>query len=319
LHFDIFDLRLFVHIAEEKNLTRGASLAALSPGAASARLKSLESQLGQRLFYRGSRGLTLTPAGETLLRHARIILRQVEHVRSDFSAQGSDAIGHFRIFANTTAVSEVLPVVLAEFMAERPQVTVDVQERNTREVVRSILDGAADIGVVAGPISTAGLQAQTFNTDRLVLVVPGAHALAWRPTIAFEECIQYPHVGLRGSTLHDLMIETVSSLNRRLDLRVLMASFESMCRMIEAGVGVGVLPESAARRLARGTTLKVISLSDPWAVRERRVLYREFEALPACARTFVDALVASGPTGRGAGGREGAAVAVAATGPSSTG
>lgn len=297
MHFDIPDLRLFVHIAEEENLTRGAGRAALSAGAASARLKSLESQLGQRLFYRGSHGLTLTPAGETLLRHARIILRQVEHVRSDLSAHGSDAIGHFRIFANTTAVNEVLPGVLAAFMGERPQVTVDVQERNTREVVRGILDGAADIGVVAGPVATAGLEAQAFSTDRLVLVVPGAHALAWRPTLAFEECIQYPHVGLRDSTLHDFLIETVSAMNRRLELRILMGSFESMCRMIEAGVGVGVLPGSAARRLARGTTLKVIDLSDPWAVRERRVVYRELAALPACGRAFVEALVASGAGG----------------------
>jgi DNA-binding transcriptional LysR family regulator len=292
LHFDIADLRLFVHIAEENNLTRGASRAALSAGAASARLKSLESQLERRLFYRDSRGLTLTPAGESLLRHARIILRQVEHVRSDLSAQGSDAIGHFRIFASTTAVTELLPNVLAQFMAERPQVTVDIQERNTREVVRGILDSAADIGVVAGPVSTAGLETRSLSTDRMVIVVPGAHALSWRQTIAFEECIQYPHIGLRGSTLNDFLVETVSEMNRRLDVRVQMGSFESMCRMIEAGVGIGVLPESAARRLARGTSLKVIGLLDAWAVRERRVVYRELDALPACGRAFIDALVA---------------------------
>jgi len=293
LHFDLTDLRLFVHIAEESNLTRGASRAALSPGAASARLKSLESQLDQRLFYRDSRGLTLTPPGEMLLRHARVILRQVEHVRSDMSGQGSDVTGHFRIFASTTAITEVLPDVLARFMAERPQVSVDIQERNTREVIRGILDSAADIGVVAGPVSTTGLEARCFSTDRMVLVVPGAHALAWRPVIAFEECIQYPHIGLRDSTLSDFLIETMSNLNRRLDIRVQMGSFESMCRMIEAGVGAGLLPESAARRLARGTTLKVIELSDLWAVRERRVIYRELEALPACGRAFVDTLLES--------------------------
>jgi DNA-binding transcriptional LysR family regulator len=293
LHFDIADLRLFVHIAEENNLTRGASRAALSAGAASARLKSLESQLERRLFYRDSRGLTLTPAGDSLLRHARIILRQVEHVRSDLSAQGSDAIGHFRIFASTTAITEVLPNVLAQFMAERPQVSVDIQERNTREVVRGILDSAADIGVVAGPVSTAGLESRSLSTDRLVIVVPGAHALAWRPTIAFEECIQYAHVGLRNSTLNDFLVEAVSGMNRRLDVRVQMGSFESMCRMIEAGVGIGVLPESAACRLARGTTLKVIGLSDAWALRERRVVYRDIDALPACGRAFVEALVNS--------------------------
>jgi DNA-binding transcriptional LysR family regulator len=294
LHFDIADLRLFVHIAEERNLTRGASRAALSAAAASARLKSLESQLGQRLFYRDSRGLTLTPAGETLLRHARIILRQVEHVRSDLSAHASDKVGHFRIFANTTAITEVLPEVLARFMGERPHVTVDIQERNTREVVRGILDSAADVGVVAGPVATSGLETQCFSTDRLVLVTPQAHPLATRESIAFSEAVDYPQVGLRDSTLHDFLIETVSSLNRRLEVRVLMGSFESMCRMIEAGVGIGVLPESAARRLARGSNLRIVQLSDAWAVRERRVVYRELDALPACARAFVDALVQRG-------------------------
>jgi len=291
LHFDIADLRLFAHLAEERNLTRGASRAALSPAAASARLKSLESQLDQRLFYRDSRGLTLTPSGEILLRHARIILRQVEHVRSEFMSQGSEGAGHFRIFANTTAITEVLPDVLAKFMGERPRVSVDIQERNTREVVRGILDSAADIGVVAGPIATPGLQTQCFSTDRLVLVVPDSHPLAGRRVMEFVDAIEFPHVGLRDSTLQDFLVETVGGLNRRLDMRVLMGSFESMCRMIEAGVGIGLLPESAARRHVCGTNLQVIQLCDEWALRERRVVYRELEGLPACARAFVETLM----------------------------
>lgn len=297
MHFDIADLRLFAHLSEERNLTRGASRAALSPAAASARLKSLESQLGQRLFYRDSRGLSLTPAGEILLRHARIILRQVEHVRSDLMSQGSEGAGHFRIFANTTAITEALPDMLAKFMGERPRVTVDIQERNTREVVRGILDSAADVGVVAGPIAASGLQTQCFSTDRMVLVVPGSHPLAGRRTMEFVDAIEFPHVGLRESTLQDFLAETVGGLNRRLDMRVLMGSFESMCRMIEAGVGIGLLPESAAQRYLRGTNLQVIQLSDGWALRERRVVYRDLEALPGCARAFVEALVRQGRRG----------------------
>jgi DNA-binding transcriptional LysR family regulator len=293
LHFEIADLRLFVHIAEEQNLTRGASRAALSAAAASARLKSLESQVNQRLFYRDSRGLTLTPAGDTLLRHARVILRQVEHVRSDLSAHDSDAAGHFRIFASTTAITETLPDVLAKFMAARPLVSVDIQERNAREVVRGILDSAADIGVVGGPVSTSGIQTQCFSTDRLVLVTPGSHPLAVRPSISFVDAIDWPHVGLRDSTLQDFLIDSASRINRRLHIRILMGSFESMCRMIEAGVGVGVMPESTARRHARGTGLHLIQLDNPWAVRERLVVYRELDALPACARAFVSALVGS--------------------------
>jgi DNA-binding transcriptional LysR family regulator len=291
MHFDVADLRLFSHIAEEHTLTRGAERAALSPAAASARLKSLEAQLGSRLFHRDTRGMTLTPAGETLLRHARVILRQFEHVKSDFLAQASDAHGHFRIFANTTSISEVLPDVLVRFLKERPLVTVDIQERNTREVVRGLLDSAADVGMVAGPVADNGLESQCFSTDRLVLVTPLGHPLGAHRELAFEGSIDHPHVGLRDSTLQRFLTDAADASNRKLSMRVLMGSFDAMCRMIEAGIGIGVLPESAAaRHVKAGMRLNVIELSNDWAVRQRRVLYRELEALPACARAFVQVL-----------------------------
>lgn len=291
MHFDVADLRVFVHIAEAGNLTRGAQGAALSASAASARLKSLEGQLNRRLFYRDNRGLTLTPAGETLLRHARAILRQFEHVRSDFSSQAADAAGHIRIFANTTAITEVLPQVLAQFMSERPLVTVDLDERSTREVVRGILDSAADVGIVAGPIAAPGLQSICFAMDRLVLVTPAGHPLSVNGELPFEASLAYSYIGLRGSTLQGFLTELVSRLNRRLNVRVLMGSFEAMCLMIEANVGIGLIPESAARRHAKGMKLSIVRLTDAWAVRERRILARDVGALPSCARAFLDFLV----------------------------
>ena len=108
MHFDLADLRLFIHIAESPSLTQGARRAFLSPAAASARVKALEGQLGSRLLYRDSRGVELTPAGQRLLQHARLIMRQVEYLKSEFTEYGSDAAGHIRIFANTTAVTEFL-------------------------------------------------------------------------------------------------------------------------------------------------------------------------------------------------------------------
>ncbi|WBY01068.1 LysR substrate-binding domain-containing protein [Ramlibacter tataouinensis] len=295
MHFDLADLRLFLHLAECKNLTRGANAAALSPAAASSRLKALENQLNARLFYRDSRGLALTHAGEMLQRHARAILRQVEHVRNDFLALSSDSVGHFRIFANTTPITETLPSVLAAFMKDRPNVTVDIQERNTREVVRGVIDSAADIGVlsVPGPFHAGDLQSRLFTTDRLVLAAPEGHPLSERDTVSFEECLNMPHVGFRESTLQSYVLEQASLLNRKLSMRVLMSSYETMCSMIAAGVGVGVMPESCARRYIRaGMPLKVVQLSDSWSLRERHIIYRDLDALPLCARAFVDALMA---------------------------
>lgn len=120
MHFDLADLRLFIHIAESPSLTQGAKRAFLSPAAASARIKALESQLETRLLYRDSRGVEVTPAGERLLQHARLIMRQVDYLKSEFTQYGGDSTGHMRIFANTTAVTEFLPEILAGFLSKRP-------------------------------------------------------------------------------------------------------------------------------------------------------------------------------------------------------
>lgn len=291
MHFDLADLRLFIHIAESPSLTQGARRAFLSPAAASARIKALEARLGSRLLYRDSRGVEPTPAGRRLLQHARLIMRQVDYLKSEFTEYGADAAGHIRIFANTTAVTEFLPEVLAGFLAERPGVTVDLQERLSRDIVRGVLDGAADLGIIAGPVQARDLQVIHFSTDRLVLAVPLGHPLAERRSVGLGDTLAYQHIGLHeGSTLLSFLREQVEKLGGNLSLRIQVASFEASCRMIEAGVGIGVIPESAARRHSRTMRLAILELDEAWAVRERSMLVRELEALPGSVRALIERL-----------------------------
>ncbi|HBX57236.1 LysR family transcriptional regulator [Pseudomonas sp. UBA2684] len=291
MHFDLPDLRLFIHIAESPSLTQGARRAFLSPAAASARIKALEAQLGSRLLYRDSRGVELTPAGQRLLQHARLIMRQVDYLKSEFTEYGADAAGHIRIFANTTAVTEFLPEVLAGFLAARPGVSVDLQERLSRDIVRGVLDGAADLGIIAGPVQVRGLQVLHFSTDRLVLAVPLGHPLAERRSVSLGDTLQYQHIGLHeGSTLLSFLREQVEKLGESLSLRIQVSSFEAICRMIEAGVGIGVIPESAAQRHSRTMQLATIALDEAWAVRERSILVRDLEALPGSVRALIATL-----------------------------
>ena len=291
MHFDLPDLRLFIHIAESPSLTQGARKAFLSPAAASARIKALDGQLGSRLLYRDSRGVELTPAGQRLLQHARLIMRQVDYLKSEFTEYGTDAAGHIRIFANTTAVTEFLPEVLAGFLAERPGVTVDLQERLSRDIVRGVLDGAADLGIIAGPVQAPGLQVLHFSTDRLVLSVPLGHALAQRQSVSFNDTLAYQHIGLHeGSTLLSFLREQVEKLGGNLALRIQVSSFEAICRMIEGGVGIGIIPESAARRHSRTMQLAILQLDEASAVRERSMPVRELDALPGSVRALIERL-----------------------------
>ncbi|PAU63433.1 LysR family transcriptional regulator [Pseudomonas indica] len=291
MHFDLADLRLFIHIAEAPSLTQGARRAFLSPAAASARIKALEGQLGSRLLYRDNRGVELTPAGQRLLQHARLIMRQVDYLKSEFTDYGAEAAGHIRIFANTTAVTEFLPEVLAGFLADRPGVTVDLQERLSRDIVRGVLDGSTDLGIIAGPVQAPGLQVLHFSTDRLVLAVPVDHELAARERVKLHDTLAFQHIGLHeGSTLLSFLRERVEHLGEQLSLRIQVSSFEAVCRMIEAGVGIGIIPESAARRHSRTMRLAVVELDESWAVRERSILVRELEALPGSIRALIATL-----------------------------
>lgn len=289
MHFDIPDLRLFIHVAEANSLTGGARRASLSTAAASMRIKALEGQLGSRLFYRDSQGVELTPAGHDLLVHARAIMRQVDYIKDEFSQYAEGQSGHIRIFANTTAVSDFMPDVLARFLVSRPGVTVDLQERLTNDILRGVIDGSTDLGVVAGPVTAKKLEIIPFNVDRLVVVTPSDHFLAERKSITFQETLNYPHIGLReGSTLFNFLRGQANEINSQLQMRIQVFGFESACRMVSRGVGIGILPGSIARRYAEFMDISIIELEESWAERERSLIVRELDALPKCGKELVE-------------------------------
>ena len=289
MHFDLADLRLFIHIAESPSLTQAAKRAHLSLAAVSVRIKALENQLNTRLLYRDSRGVEITPAGQRLLQHARVIMRQVDHLKHDFQEQADGDAGHIRIFANTTAVTEFMPDILAQFLAGHPGVTIDLQERLTRDIVRGVLDGTTDLGIVAGPVDAPELQTIHFSTDRLVLVVPNGHALQDQDKVKLADAVRYPFITMHeGSTLVAFLRDQLERIGQRLPQRIQLYSFDSICRMVQAGVGVGVILDSAARRYGAEMKLRVVELDEPWVVRERKLLVRDIDALPGCARELIE-------------------------------
>lgn len=293
MHFDLTDLRLFVRTADEGKLTRAAERQHLSLAAASARIKSLEEQSGLPLLYREARGVRLTPAGEAFLHHARCVLQQAEQLRTDLQEYSGGLRGHVRVFANTTAVTDFLPEILPGFLSDNPRVNIDLQEKPNAEIARGVLDGRADIGIVAGQVDTLGLQAIHFSTDRLVLVTPRSHRFARRKRIAFAETLDEDAVGMQqGSTLQTFLAQVTDRLGKPLKLRIQLSSFDAMCRMIGAGVGVGIVPESAARRNRESMRLALIELTDAWSVRERYILVRDQAKLPGYARALIKTLCA---------------------------
>ena len=296
MHFDLDDLRLVALVAETGSLSAAARRMHRSLAAVSTRVHNLEERGGMRFFDRGARGLRATPAGEALIHHSRTMLSQVERLHGDLRQYARGLRAHVRIFANTTAVSEFLPEILARFLATHPDIDIDLQERLNADIARAVRDGTTDLGIVAGFVETEGLDALHFSTDRLVLVVPKHHRLARRKRIAFVDTLDEDHVGMHeGSTLHSFLSRVVEGSGRQYRQRIRLHGFDAMCRMIEAGVGVGVLPESAALRHRRTMEIALLDLSDAWAVRERYLLRRSGVELSAAAIDLTDAICGAVP------------------------
>ena len=292
MHFDLADLRLFINIAENPSMTQGARKSFISTAAASNRIKKLEAHAGLRLLYRDSQGVELTSAGNILLKHARVMLRQVQYLENELSEFSGQQVGHIRIFANTTAVTDFLPETLAVLMVQHPQLTIDLQERVNLEVLRGVAEGASDIGITAGPIKAQELEVIHFSTDRVVLTTNSEHPLAQLQSVRLDDTLNYPHICLQeDSSLLRFIKNQVDSLQRDINVRIQVFSFEAMCRMIEAGVGIGIMPESSALRHQQAMGLKIIQLDELWALRERSIVVRDSQALPEYVKTLIKLLV----------------------------
>ncbi len=294
-HFDLPDIKLFVNIAEANSLTRGAERSHMSLPAASIRIKNLEEGLGVKLLYRTSQGVTLTPPGQAFMHHARLVLQQLTDLRGDLAEYVKGSRGHVRIFANTTAIAEFLPALLPKFLATHPDVNVDLKERLSHDIVRAVSEGKVDVGIVAGNVRTEGLEVLPFQEDRLVLVTSESHPLASRERIEFSEALAYDFVGMvEASAIHAFLAQAANALHRQIKIRIQVGNFEAACRMIEANVGIGVVPYSAANRHAKSMGIRTVEITDEWAIRKLQICIRSMQSLPLFARELVDLLVAEG-------------------------
>jgi DNA-binding transcriptional LysR family regulator len=295
MRFDLADLRLFRHVVEAGSITRGAERAHLALAAASTRIRNMEGTLGAPLLVRARHGVTPTQAGRTLLQHARIMLGQAERLREELGAYAGGLTGQVRVLSNTNALTEFLPEALSSFLAAHPNVSVDLEERLSDEIVGLVAEGVGDIGIVAGTVDSGSLTTYPFRSDRFVLVVARDHPLARRSKVGFAEVLDHDFVGLdRASALQRFLSGKANHTGRPLRLRVQLRSFDAVCRLVECNVGVGIVPATTARRAVKAMAIKSIELTDAWALRDLTICIRDFDTLPPYARQLVEHMRAGG-------------------------
>ncbi len=292
---DLTSLQLFVAVCELGSIGRAAEREFIAASAVSKRLSDLEAAVDTALLYRHSRGVTLTPAGESLLHHARTVLYGLERMQGELSEYAEGVRGHVRMHANMSAILQFLPEDLGRFARTHSQIKIDLQERLSAEVLHAVQEGTADIGICTlGPGGAGELQARPYRSDRLVVVVPETHPLASAQSVAFAQVLDWDIVGLKADSSISLAMQAAAAhAGKPLRQRIQVTSLDAMCRMIDNGLGLGLLPDRAFALMHGVGHLRAVSLSDDWAAREVLLVARDFETLPMTSRLLVEHLAAA--------------------------
>ena len=265
---DMDSLALFVRAAELRSLTKAADASHIGLAAASRRMALLEHRFKTPLLQRSSRGVDLTPAGADLLPHAKALLMEINQMQAHMQDHAKGRKGALRILANTSAMTERLPLDLAEFGRLNPEVRLSVQERWSEEIVHQLLASEADLGIVVEGVMTEGLDTYAYSKDLIALVMKPEHPLAKVKKFNFSDVLELDIIALESaSSMMRLLTAQAVIAERTLQLRVQVRSFEAVCRMVQADFGVGVLPFEAARVIGQSMGLVVRPIEEDWAER----------------------------------------------------
>jgi DNA-binding transcriptional LysR family regulator len=291
---DLTTLRLFIAICEEQNLTRAANREGIAASAVSKRMNDFEQSFGVTLFKRLSKGMALTPAGEALLHHARVTLLNVEKIAVELSEYSQGVRGHVRMLANLSAIVEFLPEDLSAFFATHELLRVDLQERPSGQVISGIEEGAAEIGICSGAAETRSLEAFHYRYDHLVLVMRPEHPLAGRDALSFIDTLDFDHIGLHtASSIYLRAQYAATEAGKPMRLRINVPGFDAVCRMVQANMGIGLIPDRAFEVVGAGMGLRSVRLRDDWARRELKIVVRDQHQLSSTGRLVLDHLRAA--------------------------
>jgi DNA-binding transcriptional LysR family regulator len=291
MRFDLIDLRLFLHVAEAHSITHGARRANLALASASERVRGMEKTLGVSLLVRDRRGVALSPAGQCLLEHARLVIQQVERMRGELASYARGLSGTVRLLSNTAAISEHLPHALASFLADHPTISVDVEERESADIAERVASGMADVGIATEAALSDAITAFPFKSDQLVVVMRRGDDLGRSRQVRLIDIVKREFVATaRDGALQRHLAGHAARLGVIMKVRARVHDFDAVCRMVEMGVGIAIIPEASAKRSQRIMKIDAIRLRDPWASRRLAICVRDFRSLPVGAQQLVEHL-----------------------------
>lgn len=291
--FDPYSLQLFVTTADEGSIARAAAKEHIAPSALSRRMADLERAFGLALLVRSAQGIALTEAGRVVYEGAQHIEASFESLLREVQRSAGMVAGPVRLFASASPVIGKLPERLKAFASTYPQVDIQLHERISSDIVRACLDDVADVGVcVAGDVPVR-LDAWHFAADPLMVVLPHGHPLGSASELRLRKVAAFPLVIAQpGGNLDRMLKDNAAAERLQLKVAVTVNSLDGVCRMVEAGLGLAIVPQSAASAFAGSPQFDRVPLVEPWGRRELKVLALRKSPRPPAVEALIDALKA---------------------------
>lgn len=289
---DLVTLRLFVAIVEEQSITKAAEREFIAPSAVSKRIADLEHATQTQLLHRHRKGVEPTPAGQALLHHARIILRNLAQLESEIVDYADGVRGQVRLLASESALFGYFPEALSTFARTYPDIRIDLAAQTSQAVVQAVLEGTTDIGIFWGDVPTGPLRVEPCYSDRLVVVAARSHPLGMRESVRFAEVLAHELIEQEaGSAIQALLARQAALLGAVPRTRIRVAGYDAVCRMVEAGMGIGIVPHSYAARLSSAMNVAAVALQEDWVDRHYKVCVRGLEQQLVATQLLFEHLV----------------------------
>ncbi|RDV00641.1 LysR family transcriptional regulator [Trinickia dinghuensis] len=288
---DLTSLRLFVAVCQERNIARAAERECITSSAVSRRISEIEALIGLPIIVRESRGISVTPVGATVLRHAQAVIANIEGMEAELSQYVTGAKGVVNVAASLSAVVQFLPEDIAGFRRVFPDVDIEVEERTSTNVLRSVREGGIDFGICNEIPAVEGLEPLPYRTDRLVLVVPAAHRLGTATTVRLADFVDEQFVGFGGdAALMSLLCQQAQAIGKDLNVKIRVRSLDALCRMVHVQLGVTVVPQQIGELYLNTLNIRLIPIAEPWSARSLVIVCRDRERLTAPAAALVNFL-----------------------------
>jgi DNA-binding transcriptional LysR family regulator len=288
---DLISLRLFVAVCKERNIARAAAREFIAPSAVSRRIGEMEAAIGFPLIYRESRGISVTPVGETVLRHAQDIIATIEALGAELSQFASGVKGTVRLVGNLSAIVQFLPEDIAAFQRVYPDIDIVLEEQTSVDVMRSVAAHEADLGICIALPGAEQFDVLAYRTDRLTLMVPRSHRLSGANAVGLADILSESFVALDSeSALTQLLVQQATTLDATLSIKIRVSSLDALCRMVHVGLGIAVVPQQIAEMYLNNLDVRLVPLHDAWSVRQLIVITRKHETLSATTHSLVDFL-----------------------------